>query len=431
MDDLTTWRMVDRLKIELAARGLSLRKVDALLPKGQRKRHKLQPKKGRPVPVEDIFEILRIAKIDVAIFLGQLAGYGHPLEVAAIRGPKAPSWTRQQRRILDAIEDLDDRGSKGYKEARAELRRLEALRDEDPAAADAAAWAWLEREKKPGAVVGLLSFLAVAAPRSNAHNLLQLAIEILGGQLQSAAGGRLAAAAGRCYALVGLAAEGQSILENFALPIAALHGDNDEHAIALFLLAQAAAATGATATNAAALKKAATIGSDHLRFSAAQLAAFQKLNAGDFRVAAQMYDQLVAEPQFERETKRLRVAVACSRMTAHLHAGNSTPELASEFGHLVAEAKGLLAPRDYIGAVIDLADFQDVVGQKREARNTLEAELWNAIEIEDHAVQQKFAELWERLGLPKDARYRTLIARLESKEPRSGDRSAATQPPGT
>jgi hypothetical protein len=431
MDDMTMWRMVDRLKIELAGRGLSLRKVDALLPKGKRKRHKLQPKKGRPVPVEDIFEILKVAKIDVATFLGQLAGYGHPLEVAAIRGTKAPSWSRQQRCILDSVEDLDDRGSQGFKEARAELRRLEILRDEDPTAADAAAWAWLEREKEPGAVVGLLSFLAVAAPRSNAHGLLQLAITILGGQLRSAAGARLATAAGRCFTLVGLATEGLSILENFALPIAALHGDNDDHAVALFLLAQAASAAGATETNAAALKKAATIGSDHLRFSAAQLAAFQELNAGDVRRAARMYDQLVGDPQYERETKRLRIAVACSRMSAHLLAGDSSPELAAEFGVLVQEAKGVLTIRDYIGAVIDLAVFQEAVGKPGEARRTLEAELWNALELEDSAVLQKFAELWEKLGLPKDARFRTLIERLASSEPLPGDRAAANQPPGT
>jgi hypothetical protein len=418
------WRMVDRLKIELAGRGLSLRKVDALLPKGKRKRHKLQPKKGRPIPVEDIFEILKVAKIDVATFLGQLAGYGHPLEVAAIRGPKAPSWTRQQRRILDTIEDLDDRGGKGYEQARSELRRLEFLRYEDPAAADSAAWTRLETEKQPGVVVGLLSFLAVAAPRSNAHHLLQLAITILAGQLRSAAGGKLATAVGRCFLQVGLTTEGLSILENFALRLSAIYGDNDDHAVVLFLMAQAAATLGDSAANAGALTKVAAIGGDHLRFCASQMLAFQELNVGDVGLAAQMYDALVRDPQFEREPKRLRISVACSRMTAHFLAGNRSSERAAEFIGLVEEAKSVLPGRDLALVVIDLAVFLEAMGRKADARRTLEENLWTTLEIDDSTVQQKFGELWEKLGLPKDARFRTLVDRATRGEPLLDDSKA-------
>jgi hypothetical protein len=117
-------------------------------------------------------------------------------------------------------------------------------------------------------VVGILSFLAVAAPRSNAHTLLQLAVDILAGNLRSAAGGRLATASGRCFVQVELFSEGFSILENFALSIAALYGDNDDLAIVLFHLAKAAAILGDSHTNAAALEKAIEIGSEHHRFAA-------------------------------------------------------------------------------------------------------------------------------------------------------------------
>jgi len=410
------WQIIDRLKIELAGRGWSLRKVDEALPKGQGKRHKLQKKRGRPIPIGNILEIMKVAEIDPGTFFAQLAGQGHPLEVAAIRGRRAAKWTKQQRRILSLVEALPDRGSKGFAEAKGELRQLELLRYEDPKAAEDSAWSWLERETRPGVVVGILSFLAVAAPRSNSHRLLQLAVATLAGQLRSAAGGRLATASGRCFVQVELVSEGFTILENFALSIAALYGDNDDLAIVLFHLAKAAAILGEAETNAAALKKAIEIGSDHLRFWVRQLLAFQELNTGDTRLAANLYDELVEKPEFEMQPKHLRTSVKCSRMTAHFLAGNLTATATTEFRELIEEARGVLSPKDQVSAVLDFTVFLQTTGSAGEARKVLEAELWAALDLEDTEIQRKFVQIWEQLRLPDDSRIQTLISRVSESE---------------
>ncbi len=417
MDEFSVWLMVDRLKVELAGRGLSLRKVDKLLPKGQSKRHKFQRSRGRPIPIGDIFEILKVAKIDPATFLSQLAGFGHPLEVAAIRGQTAPKWTDRQRKILANVELLTDRGSKGFEEAKAELRQLELMRDESPLEADDSAWAWLAEEKRPGVIVGLLSFLALAAPRSNAHRLLQIGVHVLATQLRSDAGGKFATASGRCFIQVGLVNEGFTILENFALSIAGLYGDNDDQAVVLFHLAKAAAMLGDYEVNAAALRKISSIGSEHLRFSAGQLIAFQELNVGDVRLAARMYDELVEQAQYWREPTRSRMTVSCSRLSAHHLAGDLSLKSVLELSGMIKGAKDVLPPRVHVGFVIDLAVFFEAVGKAADARRTLEEELWTAIDLEDPEIQLTFAELWERLGLPKDTRFQTLLERATSGEP--------------
>lgn len=409
------WQAVDRLKVEVAGRGSSLRKVDEAFPKGQGKRHKLQKKRGRPIPIGDLLEIMKVVGIDPRVFFAQLAGQGHPLEVAAIRGKRAPKWTKRQRQILAAVETIPERGSKGFAEAKAELSQLEFLRYEDPKAADTSAWTWLAREQRPGVVVGLLSFLAVAAPRSKAHRLLQLAVDTLGGQLRSAAGGRLATASGRCFIQAEMVEEGASILENFALSIAALYGDNDDQAVVLFQLAKAAAILGNSETNAAALEKAALIGSEHLRFAARQLLAYQELNVGDVQLASRMYDELVRLPQFEHEPKRSRISVSCSRMTARFLAGELTAASIDEFSALVGEARDVLAPEKFFSVVIDLAVFLLALGRDEDAKKVLEAELWNALDLEASEVREKFADLWLTLGLPRDTRFETLVDRTTAQ----------------
>lgn len=409
MENFSKRTLLDRLKAELQARGISLRQLDAMLPEG--KRQIFQPGKDRPLDLDDILTILRVAGIEPTVFFGQVAGYGHPLEISALRGKRAEAaWTKHERHTLWALQLSEARGGQGFEAFRARLREIEQLREENTPAAYEQAWMALQSEKSPGALVSLLSMLARGRPRAQAYHLLGIAGNLLGGQLRSAAGVKYSTAAGACFVNAGLTGEGLSILENFALPLAARFGTRDDQAGVLMYIAKAEALLGSIESAKQALWKAVEVGGEQISFGAVQRLAFHELNLGDFRRAAEMYDDLIQLPFFQRAPKLAKASIACSRFTAHFAAGNLNEESVEEFRITIRESRAVLGPADQIAAVMDFTLFLVTLGRTEEARRTLEAELWQVLELEDSAIHKKFIELWEVVGLPRDNKYQALAA---------------------
>lgn len=202
MATITAKAILDQLRSELVSRRISHREIQRLLG-GVAFRHKLKAGAETLISVDELVRVLEVAGIDKVGFFARLAGLGG-LNLAIFGRPKKEHWTRRQRKILRQAGDAEERGAGGYAEVRAELRRIELLRDEDPKAAEAAAWKFLAGHRAPGALVGALAILAVEAPRPNAVRLFSLALELLGPDLQSAPGARVMMAMGRCLAAANL-----------------------------------------------------------------------------------------------------------------------------------------------------------------------------------------------------------------------------------
>ena len=423
MENFSKRTILERLKIELQARGISLRKLDELMGVG--KRQIFQPARDRPLDLDDILSILQVAGIEPSVFFGQVAGYGHPLEIGALRVKGGAKWPKDQNRILRTLRNSHLRGARGFEAFRSRLRELEHLREEDPSRADAESWAALTESAEPGAWIGLLSMLAINAPRAQAHDLLQLATELLCGELKSVAGAKLAFAAGRCFINASLFREGLSILENFALPLAARYGAVEDQAAALIHIGHAEAALGSKRSDA--LWKAVELGDERLSFAALQVIAGHELNLGDIHGAADMYDELVAMPYFKVAPRVARAAINCSRLAAHFIGGRLGPASVEEFRKAVSEARTVLSLRDQVNCLLDFVLFLSTVGRDTEAQKLLEAELWKVLDLEDQGVRTKFVNLWVAVGLPKDSRLQTLKIRIEER----AEKGRMGQPPGS
>ncbi len=409
-----TREFLRRFRAELDGYGLSLRDMDEHLEEGIR--HKFQESKDRPFAIDDYFRGTAAVKLDPHRLLARIAGYGDPFDIAALRGKRAPSWPAAQARILKSLLGLKKAGSKGFEEARLKLREIELLHEDDPAASEAATWSWLEKEKRPGVVVGLLSALAVHLPSAKAHYLLKLACDIVGEQLESAAGGKLATAAGRCFISVGFFREGLHILRKHALGIADLFGDGDEHAAVHYQISRAASRLGEEDLSTRALKRAVSIGRDRLRFYALQLLAFKELSTGDTETAVRLYDELLDQPFFSKASKQLKAAINHSRLAAKFAAGQLDERAVPEFEAAVTQVREVMPPRDQVAAVMDFAQFLWELGKKASARFALEAELWNVLDLAEMETMRKYAGLWEAFELPRDTRFSTLIGRIDSSK---------------
>lgn len=396
MAKITARTILDQLRSELQSRGVSLREIERLL--GAAFRHKVKEGAERLVSVELLLRVLELAGIEPVLFFARLAGTGE-LSLAVFGRAKKERWTQSQRRILGRVGEVEERGAAGFLEARAELRRIELLRDEDPRAAEAAAWELLETRRAPGVLVGALAILAVEAPRPNALRLLTLAFELLGADRRSAAGGKLMMAMGRCLASANLHREALQVFEVQALPVVALYGTLEEQAWLTYSIGLCASAAGELETSRAALEKTLAIGSERLRFAALQLMAIHELNCGDLQKAVGMYDDLVAMPYFAHAEKRAKVSVTLSRLTAHFLAGRLEPAAELDFREAVQATRGVLDLRNQVAAVLDLALFLHSIGKYDEAKDLLKAELWNALDLEDAEIQHKLVGMLDAFGV--------------------------------
>ncbi len=414
-----TKEFLRRFKAELNGQGISLREMDEELEEGIR--HKFQEGKDRPFAIDDYFRGTTAVKLDPYRLLARIAGYGNPLDLSALRGSRAPAWPAAQGRILKSLEALKKAGGHGFEDARAELRRIEHLHEDDPKEAENATWAWLEHERRPGAVVGLLSARAVHEKKAKAHSLLTLACNILGEPFENAAGGKMATAAGRCFISLGFAREGIHILRAYALGIVDIYGDADEHATVLYHISRAASMIGEHDLSKCALRKAVSLGRERIRFAALQFLAYKELRSGDFETATILYDDLVSQPYFEVAPKQARAAINHSRLAAKSAAGKLGAEAEEEFRAAVEQIRGVMPAKDQVAAVIDFATFLSKIGKSEESASTLEAELWNVLDLDDTELIGKYAGLWEALEIPKDTRHRTLVGRLGGHSIANGD----------
>jgi len=386
---------------------------------GRSIRHKLVPGKEEQIAYRDVLDILEAAEVETSSFFARLFGIGNPLSFDLLRPAEKPGWPKRKREIVQALESLTAAGSDGFEEARPRLLEIEALREANPRAADAAAWKLLNSDPRPGAAVGILAVTALGAPRAQGYELLDLASEILGPQLNNAAGGKFSIALGRFYTKAGFPRDAITILTTRALPLALLFGAPDEQARAYFHIAQAAGMVGSDSLQLSALQRAADLDVEDISFAAKQLLAFQELNTGDVEVAADMYDRLIASPYFERASRRACAYVRWSRLSAHFAAGRLGPADELAFKSAFEETKVALEERDQVAATLDLVLFLESIGQVGKAQQHLESALWNVLSLDDHEVQQQYIEIWKRLGLPQDARIATLVSRQEPTDLRS------------
>ncbi len=405
----------DLLRHALAGKQLSQREVqrrvcDFLrqhpeqdwLTLGTTVRHKLRKGSEARLSYEELLLILEVAEIESTEFFAELARRGK-LSLVGFGPIKKDHWNLEEKRILRLVLDVKEKGSRGYLEARAELRRIELLRDENPSAAENAAWGFLEKHRQPGALVGALAILAVEAPRANAHHLLRMAFELLGPEEhRTAAGLKLATATGRSLYLAGLYQEALEVLERHALVLAGLFGSADEIALVNYYIGISASKLGKAAISRASLEQCLAIGSGRWQFAALQHMALEELNGGDIPRAAEMYDELITIPFFANAAPRAKAFVSWSRLTAHFLAGDLNSAHEEEFRQAVDEAQSLLDPCNGIAASLDLALFLQTIGKLEEARELLKAEVWNAVDLEDVGIQEKFAGQWLDLGLPAD-----------------------------
>lgn len=407
-----TRTFINRFLAEVEGQGKSLRQMDEVLEEGLR--HKFHPGSKRPLLVADYFRGTAALELDPFRLLARIAGYGDPFDLTALRGSRAPVWPPEQKSVLDSLEDLKRAGSDGFEEIRQELRRLEHLHEDDPRASEQATWEWLAHERRPGAVVGLLSALAVHQRKAKAHALLSLGTSILGEDLDNAAGGKLTTAAGRCFITAGFAREGLHILQHFALRITDIYGDDSEHATVFFYLSLAATRIGAFKLHLRALKKAAQLGDERMRFHSLQLLAYAELNSGNPEEAARSYDSLIQQPYFAVASRQAKAAINHSRLAAKAAKGCLDRNALAEFEAAVAEVRKVLPPVDQTIAVMDFARYLRSIGRSEQACHEIEAEIWAVLELDDSGTLEKFAGLWEEFRLPRDARWSTLIGRLEA-----------------
>ena len=409
-----TKEFLDRFRAEVEGQGLSLRQMDDALEVGIR--HKFHKGTKRALEVDDYFRGTAALKLDPFRLLARIAGYGDPFDITALRGSRAPVWPPEQKDILDSLEDLKRAGGAGFEEIRQELRRLEHLHDDEPQAAEQAMWEWLAHERRPGAVVGLLAALAVHQKKTKAHALLELGNTILGEEVDNAAGGKLITAAGRCFIAAGFAREGLHIFRKHALEIVDLFGDADEHAAVHYHISRAAARLGQDLLCKRALQKAVALGRDRLRCVAMQLLAYKELGANNYVAAIELYDELLTQPDFCRFPKQFQAAVQHSRLAAKSLAGQLNSESIPTFAAAVRLVKELLPARERVAAAMDYSAFLRRLGRDSKAAQILEDEIWIVTELDDKTIVQKFAGLWEELRLPRDARWQTLIGRLEGSD---------------
>ncbi len=414
MEKITVEEAVAQLKVELAARGMSLRKAEKCL--GRSIRHKFWDRNEDALTFQEFLDLLEAVEIESKPFFTRLLGLGKPIAFEALkRVDKDPQWPKNREKLLESFDNLTAAGRRGFEDIRDDLARLETLYEEQPRKAETEAWKLLESCSEPGAVVAILAVIATFSPPAKAYPLLALATEILGPQYDSALGGRLASAVARYYAKVGLNKDALEILQTQALPRLLLFGSHDEQAHAFYRVGRLAGILGLEHLSAAGLKKAASMGGDRLQFAAMQLLAFQELNAGRAGAAAGMYDEIAELPYFQTAARSARAYVGWSRMTAHFAAGHLGPVDEPRFRAVVAETKAVLGDRDQVAATLDFVLFLQSIGKLATARQTLEADAWKAVQLEDADLQQKYVKLWNSLGMPADAKFSTLINRQAPK----------------
>jgi len=349
---------------------------------------------------EELLLILEAAQIDTTEFFAILAKVGK-LSLAVFGPIKTDHWNQDQKKILSKVAKVEERGSRGYLEARAELKSIELLRDDDPVAAEEAAWAFLEKHKHPGALVGALAILAVEAPQANARKLLELAFDLLGPEGNSSAAGlKLVTSMGRSLYVAGLYQEAFDVLDKYALRLASLFGSLDEIALVNYYIGISASRLGDIATCRQSLGQCFAIGSGRWQFAALQWLALLELNAGNVHRAAEMYDELVTLPFFDEAEARARVCVESSRMSALFVAGRLGPWAESEFRRIVEATRSFLDIQSQVAVVLDFALFLRSIGKEEEARSILKAERWNVVDLEDSEIKRSFVEQWESLGIP-------------------------------
>lgn len=421
MARITSRTILDLLRKELKSRRLSHRQVERLLG-GVSFRHKLRAGNDSAISADELIRVLEVTGIEKVDFFIRVAGHGG-LTLKVFGRPKKDHWTLQQRKILCQVGEVKERGDAGYAEVRAELRRIELMRDEDPKAAEAAAWAVLETYRAPGALVGALAVLGVEAPRPNAFRLFSMALELLDQKLQTAAGGKLATAMGRNLFMSGNFDDALQVFEKHALPAVALFGTQEEHALLSYYIGKCASSLEELVISRAAFEKTLEIGSERLRFATLQHLALEELNGGDLQRAAAMYGELQTMPYFEHAENRAKAFVNWSSMTARFLAGQLDPSAEPKFREAIEGAR-ILDARNQVAAVLDLAVFLVSIGKAESAAELLKAEHWNVLGLEDGEVPQKFIELWERLQLPTESWGAPLLNRKESScpQPRPGRR---------
>jgi hypothetical protein len=413
MVDITSRTILDQFRNELDSRDLSRRQIQRLVKVPIR--HKLREGNEEQVVLDHFLKAMDAAKVDKAEFFARVAGVGK-LSLTVFGSPQKVHWTQQQRKILNQVGEVEERGDAGFAEARAELRRIELLRDNDPKAAEAAAWDFLDRHRAPGALVGALAILAVEAPRPNALRLFSMAFELLGPKLQTAAGGKLATAMGRNLFMAGQFNESLQVLQMHALPVVALFGTQEEHALLAYYIGICASNVGEAALSRKALEKVLEIGGERLRFAVLQRLALEELNLGNLQKAATMYDELVAMPYFGQAENRAKAIVTWSRLTARFLAGQLDASAEPEFREAIEGAR-ILDARSQVAAVLDLALFLASIGKAEAAGELLKAEQWNVLGLEDGEVPQKFVTIWESLGLPKETCEYGCLARRNPAAP--------------
>lgn len=395
MPRITVEALIEQLRGELKALGISHREAEQLAGICRRK---LDDGAEQRFLIFDLLRILEGVGIEPADFFARAFRKGE-LSLVAFGKEKPAQWPRRRRPILNALAKVEERGSRGFLEIRGELRRIEHLRDEDPAAAEKAAWNLLKTEKAPGALVGALAILISEASREQAHQLLILAFELLGPDLQNAAAGKLLTAMGRNLYLQGQYEPAIEVLERHALPIVAYHGDQEDLAFNAFLLGLSKLQVGDRTNGLIGFEKAMAVGSERLKFAVLQALAAAELNQGLLDRAWQMYDEVMTLPYFAKASQRARLAVRVSRQTARMLAQKPVDE--REFRAAVEEARDVFDSVSQVRAAIDLATYLKTAGKFADAVRYLKAEIWNLLDLEDSEVRDKFFELWQALGQPE------------------------------
>ena len=400
---------------ELKARKYSHRKVDrALKAQGLKTvAHKMPEPKVSKMTFGNYDDIVEVTGMDGKACLALATG-AH-VEVSALLAQlqtrDEPKWRRGQKTTLATIRDLKLRGTEGFGLFRAELRRIEVLREDDPEAAELLAWQALEQAStagNAGGTAGALGVLAGGYPRAKAHPLFTLAFEILGDKPRGLVAGKVFSSLGRFLITLGYAEQAEAILKHWALPEIVLSGSGDEKALTAMNLARAAAMIGDLDLRHDCLELAVATGGDRLRFLALQKLAFTVLNAGkDLTEAARLYDALVASPAFKTAVGKARASIKCSRMTARFLAGQLTVADTAEFEEAVLEGKALFTPAEQIQAAMDLALCLRSFGKNQRAREILEAELWNALGLEetDSEIRSKYLAACSAVGPVLDSRF--------------------------
>lgn len=346
MEKLTVALLVEHLKLELDACGISLREAEKRVDRSIR--HKLSEGKHDLLTFQDILDILDAAGIDRKSFFARLLGLDGPLPLAFLKPSEKAKWTKNQEKLLASLESMAAGGSKGWEEVQSRLAELETQFENQPRKAEAAAWKLLASCREPGATVAVLTVLATLSVPSRAFPLLILAFEILGPQIECAAGGRLLSAVGRYYIKAGFEEDALIVLQSQALPRLLLYDKAAEQGRVFFRIARVAGILRRESLRVAALRNAAALGGDRIRFAAMQLLAFQELNAGHSTTASDLYDEIVRLPYFRKAGRRAQVYIDWSRMTAHLAAGHLGPGDEPDFRAVIEKTRAVLDSREQL-----------------------------------------------------------------------------------